>query len=97
MTAFISVATLPGCGVLNKCGLKGCAGDAQITVAARDLLSQHPALQPPNLIDVQTLDHVVYLHGLVNTELERQMAETVVRQAKDVRSVVNVIGISGNR
>jgi osmotically-inducible protein OsmY len=44
---------------------------------------------------VQTLNHVVYLTGLVDTDLERQMAESVALEAKGVAKVVNSIGLSG--
>jgi osmotically-inducible protein OsmY len=43
------------------------------------------------------LDHVVYLSGLVDTDLERQMAESVAQEAKGVAKVVNSIGLSGGR
>jgi osmotically-inducible protein OsmY len=59
------------------------------------LFDQHPALEPPNLLEVQTLNHVVYLTGLVDTDLERQMAESVALEAKGVAKVVNSIGLSG--
>jgi osmotically-inducible protein OsmY len=61
------------------------------------LLAQHPALQAPNLLQVRTLDHVVYLNGLVDTDFERQMAEAVALEAPGVTKVVNSIGLSGSR
>jgi len=88
-------SALPGCAAYTQCGFAGCPGDAQITAQVRSLLGQHPALEPPNLLEVHTLDHVVYLNGVVDTDLERQMAETVARQAKGVKRVVNSIGLSG--
>jgi len=54
-------------------------------------------LQPPNLIQVQTLDHVVYLSGLVDTDFQQQMAQSVALQAPGVSRVVNSIGLSGGR
>jgi osmotically-inducible protein OsmY len=96
--ALVMVAgALPACAAYKKCGLGGCPGDAQITAAVEALFHRHPALEPPNLIHVQTLDHVVYLGGLVDTDLERQMAESVAREAPGVTNVVNSIGLSGNR
>ena len=87
---------LSGCAAVSTyraCGVKGCPGDATVTRAVNDLFTQHPALEPPNLIDVQTLNHVVYLYGLVDTELQRQLAESVARGAPGVSRVVNTIGI----
>jgi osmotically-inducible protein OsmY len=97
--AFIFVLTgaLPGCAAYKKCGFGGCPGDAEITAEVRALFDQHPVLEPPNLLEVQTLDHVVYLNGLVDTDSQRQMAESVALEAKGVAKVVNSIGLSGGR
>jgi osmotically-inducible protein OsmY len=96
--AAVWLAILPGCAVYEtyqKCGLAGCPDDERITREVQALFSQRPALEPPNLIDVKTLDHVVYLNGLVDTDLERQLAESVAAGAKGVRRVINSIGLSG--
>jgi osmotically-inducible protein OsmY len=88
---------LGGCAVYNvyrKCGFDGCPGDAQITAEVRTLLNRHPALGPPNQIYVQTLDRVVYLSGQVATELQRDTAEGVAREAAGARGVVDIIGVS---
>ena len=95
--ALVLTGALPGCAVYGKCGFHGCPGDAQITAEVRALFNQHPVLEPPNLINVQTLNHVVYLYGLVDTDLESEIAESVARRAPGVAKVVNSIGISGNR
>jgi osmotically-inducible protein OsmY len=95
--ALVLTGTLPGCAAYKKCGFGGCPGDAEITAQVRALFDQHPALKPPNQLDVQTLDHVVYLNGVVDTDLERQMAESVAHEAKGVAKVVNSIGLSGGR
>jgi osmotically-inducible protein OsmY len=86
-----------GCAAFDRCGFHGCPGDAKITSDVRVLFGQHPALEPPNLLRVQTVDRVVYLYGLVDTDLERQLAESVAHEAPGVAHVVNSIGISGNR
>jgi osmotically-inducible protein OsmY len=95
--ALVLTGALSGCAVYGKCGFAGCPGDAKITAEVRALFNQYPVLEPPNLINVQTLDHVVYLYGLVDTDLESEIAESVARQAPGVAKVVNSIGISGNR
>jgi osmotically-inducible protein OsmY len=95
--ALILTGVLPGCAAYTKCGYSGCPGDAKITADVRALFDQHPELEPPNLINVQTLDHVVYLSGLVDTDLESQMAESLAHQAAGVTKVVNSIGLSGGR
>jgi hypothetical protein len=95
--ALTLAGVLPGCAAYTKCGFSGCPGDAQITADVRALFDQHPELEPPNLINVRTLDHVVYLSGLVDTDSESQMAEAVALQAAGVKKVVNSIGLSGGR
>jgi osmotically-inducible protein OsmY len=93
--ALVLAAALSGCAAYRKCGFGGCPGDAEITARVRALFDQHPALEPPNLLDVQTLNHVVYLYGVVDTDMERQMAESVAHEAEGVAKVVNSIGLSG--
>ena len=88
---------LPGCATLGKCGFGGCSGDAEITTQVDALLAQHPALQPPTLLQVQTLNHVVYLHGVVDTDYERLLAQSVAIEAPGVSRVVNSIGLSNGR
>jgi osmotically-inducible protein OsmY len=93
----VLAGALPGCAAYRKCGFNGCPGDAEITAEVRALFHQHPILEPPNPIEVQTLDHVVYLNGLVDTDLQRQTAESLAREIKGVAKVVNSIGLSGGR
>ena len=95
--ALVLAGALPGCVAYEKCGFRGCPGDAEITAEVRALFDQHPALEPPNLLEVQSLDHIVYLNGVVDTDMQRQMAESVAHQAKGVAKVVNSIGLSGGR
>ena len=90
-------AGLEGCAVYEKCGFHGCPGDAEISSSVQVLFSQHPVLLPPNLIQVQVLDHVVYLTGIVDTDLERNIASEVAGQAPGVTRVVSSIGLSGGR
>ncbi len=94
------IAALPACAVVRtyeKCGFAGCPDDQRVSQDVLALFSRHPALEAPNLIAVQTLDHVVYLNGLVDTDLERRLAESVAAQAPGVVRIVNSIGLSGAR
>jgi osmotically-inducible protein OsmY len=93
----IALNALAGCAAIRKCGFGECPGDADITTAVEARLSRYSALEPPNLLRVQTHDHIVYLYGLVDTALEREMAESVAVDTPGVKKVVNSIGISGNR
>ena len=84
---------LPGCALNNafkKCGFHGCPGDAEITA---DVVLQftHSSFLEPNVITVQTLDHVVYLHGAVVSGLEIATAEEIASQVPGVKRVINSI------
>jgi osmotically-inducible protein OsmY len=92
--AVVLTGALSGCAAYLKCGYAGCPGDAEITSEVVELIQQHPALDAPNSVRVHTTDHVVYLYGEVNTEVERSEAETLARQVADVRKVVDSINFS---
>lgn len=93
----IALSGLVGCAALRTCGPGECLGDAEISTAVEARLSDNPALQPPNLLRVQTHNRIVYLYGLVDTPLERNMAESAALDTPGVLRVVNSIGISGSR
>jgi osmotically-inducible protein OsmY len=82
---------LPGCAADNKCGWGGCPGDAQITANLQSQLSRHPDLEGVNSIDVQTLDHVVYLSGEVSSGPMRATAEAIARKTPGVTRVEDTI------
>ena len=90
-----SSALLTGCATYRKCGFSGCAGDASITAAIEARLHENKAIEEWG-IKVQTLDHVVYLYGLVDTNLERNIIEATALEVPGVVSVVDSIGIRGN-
>lgn len=92
--ALVLTAALFGCAVYRKCGFRGCPGDADLTAEVRAQLDQYPALEAPNTVRVQTLDRVVYLYGQVDTDLERQLAESVAREAAGGARVVDSIAVS---
>ena len=90
MTLGLVIAgALSGCATFEKCGFKGCPGDAQITAEVKALFDKHPELGTS--IDVQTLDHVVYLYGLVDSPLGSEIAESVALEAPGVTRVVSSI------
>jgi osmotically-inducible protein OsmY len=98
LTAVLA-ATLAGCAayrIYAKCGYGGCPGDASISAEVRAQLNQHPALGPPNLIYVHTLNRVVYLSGQVDTDLQRATAESIARATPGAANVVDIIGLTYN-
>ena len=50
--------------------------------------------KPPNFVYVKTVNHVVYMTGQVNTDLVRENAESIVRDAADGTRVVNSIALT---
>ena len=98
MTFILALAgALVGCasyGPYARCASGGCTTDATITADVQALFNRYPALEPPNMIHVQTVDRVVYLTGLVDTPLERQIAESVALDATGVARVVNSIAVN---
>jgi osmotically-inducible protein OsmY len=92
MTTALSAAllgSLLGCATARPCASDACVSDANISSQVQAALAQHPALQAPNSVRVQTADGIVYLHGHVSTGLQRDEAEAVARQVPDVRQVVD--------
>lgn len=87
------MGTLAGCAAYQKCGIRGCTGDANITAAVNASIRNYPSLEAPNSVRVQTIDHVVYLYGQVDTDLQRQMAQDVALAVPGVTRVVNSIGL----
>jgi osmotically-inducible protein OsmY len=90
--AFILAAALPGCAVFPRSSDP--AVDKKITADVEARFRQHPELEAPNLIDVQTINRVVYLHGTVSAGLQREYAESVASRAPDVKEVVNSITVT---
>jgi hypothetical protein len=90
---------LSGCALYDtyeKCGFRGCPGDAKITADVVLQLNRCSFLEP-NVIGVQTMDHVVYLNGVVRSSLEIGTAESIADQVPGVARVVNSIAVFNAR
>jgi len=77
----------------NETSSPGVLQDTQITEAVKQAIAQHPDLNAPNTIYVDTRDHVVYLSGLVDNSEATENAEQLARQVAGVVRVVNTIAI----
>lgn len=75
---------------LNAATSDGKATDSQITEQLSAGLYRDPTLAS-NDISVQTRDGVVYLHGIVDTNVQRANVEAQARAIAGVRRVVNSI------
>jgi osmotically-inducible protein OsmY len=82
-----------GCAVSRGCGLSGCPGDDGISAHVRAQLSHSPSLQSFDSLRVQTRGRVVYLTGQVDTDEQRDLAESVASEVTGVTRVVNTISL----
>jgi osmotically-inducible protein OsmY len=93
-TMVLILISLSGCATFEKCGVKGCASDNEITANVHSAFAQHPELGEPNSINVQTVNNVVYLTGGVSAGEMRATAESVARQVKGVGRVEDTIYVT---
>lgn len=91
VAALVVAAALPGCAVFPQSS--NVAADHQITADVETRFAQNSELEAPNVLNVQTINRVVYLNGLVSTGLQRTDAELVAKQVQDVDRVVNSIAV----
>jgi len=87
----ILTVALPGCATFRE---GGSVDDAKISANVQTQLDRRPELGPPHSIEVQTLDHVVYMNGFVSTGLASETAESVADAAPGVARVVNDIAVT---
>jgi osmotically-inducible protein OsmY len=90
------VGALYGCNLVrtyDKCGSAGCPGDRELTAQVQQSFAQHADLEAPNEIRVQTLDKVVYLTGMVNTPMVRELAGSLAEQVAGKGHVVNSLSL----
>ena len=92
--ALLVTGFLTACAADRRCGFAGCPGDSRITADVRELIDQHADLRAPNIIYVQTLDRVVYLSGMVSTDLMSEAAAAAALRAPGVARVENSIAVA---
>ena len=100
ITSSLSVFRAGFAAVALTAALAGCAGfpttsvdDADRSITA-DVESQMFARSDLEPIGVQTVHGVVYLSGVVESNHEREDAETAALEASHGAHVVNAIGVS---
>jgi osmotically-inducible protein OsmY len=90
---FTLAGALGGCATFEDRDPAVRNDDAAITKNVQAQLNQYAALGAPNSIGVQTVDHVVYLNGLVDGGLEKRSAAAEVEKVPGVTQVVNNISV----
>ena len=93
LSVFLTAA-LSGCATYRGCGAGECTRDQKINSEVERLLDGYPALVGMIPITVQTKDRVVYLNGLVATDLQRDTAESAALKATGIAMVVNGIAVT---
>jgi osmotically-inducible protein OsmY len=96
----VFTGTLSGCAALSEyraCGYAGCPDDATITAQVDTLLSKQRNLRvADDQVYVQTLDGIVYLTGHVTTDMQRDNAELLAREASGARRVVDTLTVTAD-
>jgi osmotically-inducible protein OsmY len=90
---WLLAAGLQGCASFGKCDPESCTGDKKITADVYAVIKEHPEFGAPGSIRVQTINGVVYLNGLVETDFQRRSAESLVMQVPNVKDVVDSLEV----
>jgi osmotically-inducible protein OsmY len=77
VAASILFAAISGCAGQRACSGAGCTSDDNTTAAVDAAIVTNTDLGPPGGIEVSTYDHVVYLTGVVDSEYQKEVAESV--------------------
>jgi osmotically-inducible protein OsmY len=98
LASYLLLMQLSACTTYDayrKCGFSGCPGDREIAAQVVTAIHTTPGISYWD-IQVQSLDHVVYLSGLVDTDPERITVEQVAAQASGGKKVIDSIAVRGN-
>ena len=90
----VLIGSSSGCAVSGGRGLPGSPGDDGISAHIRAQLSQYPSLRSSDALRVKTYGRVVYLTGQVDTDEQRDLAESVTSAVAGVDRVVDTISLS---
>jgi hypothetical protein len=97
LLALLAPLMLALVGCATRCVSSECGIDSRIHADVRAQFAQHAALEAPNRIDIQVIDRVVYLKGLVSTPYEQALAAQVAGEVRGVARVVNDVALDNNR
>jgi osmotically-inducible protein OsmY len=90
----VLIGSSSGCAVSGVRGLSGSPGDDGISAHVRAQLSQYPSLRSSDSLRVRTYGRVVYLTGQVDSDEQRDLAESLTSEVDGVARVVDTISIS---
>jgi hyperosmotically inducible periplasmic protein len=92
-------ALVSGCATdepQKPCTGDACVSDAEITSVVESSLHERSELTDWT-IEVQTIHGIVYLHGLVDTSVQRDLVESIARETRGVKGVENSIELRNSR
>ena len=92
--AVLAAPAFSGCAAQHKCAANACADDKAITARIEAALRANAAIATWD-IQVQTINHTVYLYGLVDTNVQRAFIDETAHKTQGVEKVVNSISIRG--
>ena len=90
----VLIGSSSGCAVSGVRGLSGSPGDDGISAHVRAQLLQYPSLRSSDSLRVQTYGRVVYLTGQVDSDEQRELAESIASEVAGVARVVDTISLS---
>jgi osmotically-inducible protein OsmY len=90
LTVLVLAAALSG-GALAKTDSE----DARIAAEVRQQIDAHPSLRFYN-IQVRSVDHVVYLEGIVDSRMDCGQATDAARSVPGVARVYSELALAGN-
>lgn len=93
LVLFASSLVFSGCETFWKCTGTACAADEAITEDVNARFADYPALAADSL-RVQTLHQVVYLTGMVDTDVERLLAVSLAGDVDGVKRVVDSVSVN---
>jgi osmotically-inducible protein OsmY len=91
--SLLTAGALLGCVTQQPCSGAKCSADAKTTAAVTSSLESHSELGAPGQVQVQTIDHVVYLTGMVDTSLDQEIADSLAAHTPGVDDVVSTISV----
>ena len=90
----VLIGSSSGCAVPDGHGLSGSPGDVGISAQVRAQLAQCPTLRDSNSLRVQTYGRTVYLTGQVDSDEQRDLADSITSGVAGVARVVDTISLS---
>jgi osmotically-inducible protein OsmY len=90
----VLIGSSSGCAVSGGRGLFASSGDDGVSALVRARLAQCPSLPNSNSLRVQTYGRVVYLTGQVDSDEQRNLAESITSEVAGVARVVDTISLS---